>query len=46
MCESYRQSEILNQEEKDMQNICSILSAQIYITSTGNDYKKMQLSSV
>ena len=37
MCERYRQSEILDQEEKDMQNICSTLSAQIYITSTGND---------
>ena len=39
MCESYRQSEILDQEERDMQNIGSTLSVQIYIPSTGNDWQ-------
>lgn len=34
MFESYRQSEILDQEEKDMQNICSTLSEHNYITYT------------
>ena len=38
MCESYQQSEILDQEEMDMQNIGSTLSAQIYVPSTGNDW--------
>nr|XP_022305101.1 uncharacterized protein LOC111112086 isoform X2 [Crassostrea virginica] len=39
MCESYRQSEILDQEERDMKNIGSTLSVQIYIPSTESPRK-------